>query len=70
MSGFGTNIEGVVRIVNDNDGHMYVIPASLRKEFMELLGRALISGDHNLFISSFSKYMKNPDDLKLYTDEI
>lgn len=59
-----------VKIVNDNDGHMYVIPAYLRKEFMDLLGRAMITDDYSVFISTFSRYMKNPDDLKLYTDEI
>jgi len=59
-----------VKIKKDEDGHNYIIPAELSDEFDDLLFNANMDGDYNDFISRFSGYMKNPDDLKLYTDEI
>lgn len=59
-----------VKIVNDNDGHTYIIPACMKQEFNDLLFEAELSDDYGKFNDWFSKYMKNPDDLKLYTDEI
>lgn len=59
-----------VKIKQDDDGHDYVIPAELSGEFDDLLFNANVDGDYNVFISRFSGYMRNPDELKLYTDEI
>jgi hypothetical protein len=84
MSGVGANREGVkvefagsikmeeVKIVSDGD-HNYVIPASKKDEFYSILTKMENDSESELlpiFNAMFSKYMKNPDDLKLYTDEI
>lgn len=58
-----------VKIKKDDDGHTYVIPAEMENKFRIMLE----SGEEDSyasFIEEFSKYMRNPADLKLYTDEI
>lgn len=52
--------------IQDNDGHWYVIPASMRKEFDHLLDT-----DENKFIDTFEKYMTGGglSNFKFYTIE-
>lgn len=72
MSSVGANCEGVieVKIKEDQDGHMYVIPADMEDKFDVDIFEAYLTENYDEFISVFSKYRKNPDDIKLYTDEI
>ena len=58
-----------VKIVSDGD-HAYIIPACMKREFEDLLFEAELTEDISKFTEWFGKYCKNPDDLKLYTDEI
>jgi hypothetical protein len=56
-----------VKIVKDEDGHTYIIPAELEGEFDSILVDAIMYGDYNKFIERFSMYMRN--DVKLYMRE-
>jgi hypothetical protein len=56
-----------VKIVKDEDGHTYIIPAELKDEFDDLLFHATMHGNYDNFISIFSSYMRNPDEIRLFT---
>ena len=56
-----------VKIVKDEDGHTYIIPAELEQEFDSMVVDATMYGDYNEFIKRFSMYMRNPDEVRLFT---
>ena len=46
------------RFMEDDDGHVYLIPAELREKFLEMEEDGYTTGDFNKFIDTFDQYRK------------
>jgi len=46
------------RFMQDDDGHVYLIPAELREEFMRLEEEGYVDGNFQPFIDKFDQYRK------------
>jgi hypothetical protein len=55
-------------LMSDGDGHYYVIPASLRNEFNQLLEESEAKDDHTEFCDEFDEYRINGPHTLTFTD--
>lgn len=67
MSGVGANCEGVIEVkIKTYDEMAFVIPESMNIRFEDDVNTL----SYLQFLTKWEEFKRNPDDLKLYTDEI